>query len=110
MFGKALNNDILNIPHSDFLPGTTANARYCFVGDKAFPLKENLHRSYPVNMLSESTTNNKSTTTDSPEQEESWKMHLESCLLGGKFCEALLKLSQRKLGNMCLLRKFYTIC
>jgi len=52
-FGKALNNDILNIPHSDFLPGMTANARYCFVGDEAFPLKENLQRPYPGKMLSE---------------------------------------------------------
>ena len=43
-FGKALNNSILNMPHSDFFPGTTANARYCFIGDEAFALRENLQR------------------------------------------------------------------
>ena len=100
-FGKALNNDILNIPHSDFLPSTTANARYCFVGDEAFPLKENLQRPYPGKCY---LRNEESTTTDSPEQEELWKIHSESCLQGGDFCEGLLKLSQRKLGNIYLLR------
>ena len=27
-FGKALINNTLNLPHSDFLPGATINARY----------------------------------------------------------------------------------
>ena len=52
-FGKALKNITLNFPHSDFLPSTTANAQNCFVGDKAFPLREDLLRPYPGNMLSE---------------------------------------------------------
>ena len=51
--GKALENNTLNLPNSDFLPGTTANARYCFIGGEAFPLRENLQRPYPGNMLSE---------------------------------------------------------
>ena len=46
-FGNILKNNTFNLPHSDFLPGTTANARYCFVGDEAFPLRENLQRPYP---------------------------------------------------------------
>ena len=52
-FGKALNNNTLNVPHSYFLPGTTANARYCFVDDEGFPLRENLQHSYHGTMLSE---------------------------------------------------------
>ena len=52
-FGKALKDNTLNVPHGDFLPGTTTNARYCFIGDEAFPLRENLQRPYPGKMLSE---------------------------------------------------------
>ena len=47
-FGKAL------IENSDFLPGTTVSSRYCFIGDEAFPLGENLQRPFPGKGLPES--------------------------------------------------------
>ena len=52
-FGKALINNQLGIPKSDCLPGTTSTGRYSFIGDEAFPLKENLQRPFPGKMLPE---------------------------------------------------------
>eukprot|EP00795_Rhopilema_esculentum_P000876 gene876-10626_t len=52
-FGDALNNGNLNIPTDDFLPNTGTRARFCFVPDKAFPLKETIQRPYPGKNLTE---------------------------------------------------------
>ena len=52
-FGKAFKNNTPNLPHSDCIQGTTANARYYSVGDEAFPLRENLQRPYLRKILSE---------------------------------------------------------
>ena len=53
-FGKALIANSLGIPDSYFLPGTTVSSRYCFIGDEAFPLRENLQRPFPGKGLPES--------------------------------------------------------
>ena len=66
-FGQALNNNKLNIRQSYFLPGTTANARYCSVGGETFPLRESLQTRTPGKC---SLRNDTSITTDFPEQEE----------------------------------------
>ena len=52
-FGKALLSNELKIPVGDNLPITSTYAQYCFIGDEAFPLKENMQRPYPGKMLPE---------------------------------------------------------
>ena len=52
-FGKSLNNGSLCLPQDDNLPNVTAKARYCFIGDEAFPLKDTLQRPYPGKNLPE---------------------------------------------------------
>ena len=52
-FGKAIVANTLNIPQKGVLPNTNIEARYCFIGDEAFPLKENIQRPYPGKMLLE---------------------------------------------------------
>ena len=52
-FGKALVENSLGIPESDYLPGTTMSSRYCFIGDEAFPLRANLQRPVPGRGLPE---------------------------------------------------------
>ena len=41
-FGQAVLNRSLPIPLNDCLAGTDEEVNYCFMGDEAFPLKENL--------------------------------------------------------------------
>ncbi|XP_057305612.1 uncharacterized protein LOC130643849 [Hydractinia symbiolongicarpus] len=41
-FGKALLSKKLVTPDGDNLPKTNLHAKYCFIGDEAFPLKENM--------------------------------------------------------------------
>ena len=52
-FGEALNKGLLNIPNEGQLPNTDQTAKFCFIGDEAFPLKENLLRPYPGKNLDE---------------------------------------------------------
>ena len=52
-FGDALNNGNLNIPTDDFLPNKGTRARFCFVADEAFPLKETIQQPYPGKNLTE---------------------------------------------------------
>ena len=51
--GEALNRGSLNIPDEGQLPNTTHKAKFCFIGDEAFPLKDNLLRPYPGKNLDE---------------------------------------------------------
>lgn len=46
-FGQLLQNNMLDIPPSKCLPGTTIPVPHVFVGDEAFPLSEHLMRPYP---------------------------------------------------------------
>ena len=52
-FGKSLHNGSLCLPQDDWLPNVLTKARYCFIGDEAFPLKDNLQRLYPGKNLPE---------------------------------------------------------
>ena len=52
-FGKSLNNGSLCLPQDDNFPNMLAKARYCFIGDEAFPLKDTLERPYPGKNLPE---------------------------------------------------------
>jgi hypothetical protein len=45
-FGIGMENGTLGIPGPGCLPGTSTEVPYVFVGDEAFPLKENLMRPY----------------------------------------------------------------
>lgn len=47
VFGQQLNDGTLGIPPPTELPRTTKTSPYVFVGDEAFPLKENLMRPFP---------------------------------------------------------------
>lgn len=49
--GKALDQNKLNIPPKEALPGTTNNVPYVIIGDEAFPLKTYLLRPYPGKQL-----------------------------------------------------------
>ena len=44
---SSLHNGSLCLPQDECLPNVLAKARYCFMGDEAFPLKDNLQRPYP---------------------------------------------------------------
>ena len=47
-FGKALEAGSLSFPHPRPLPGTTQpDVPFVIVGDKAFPLKNDMMRPYP---------------------------------------------------------------
>ena len=46
-FGKKLASGSLDIPEPKKLPGSQKKTPYVFVGDEAFPLKENMMRPYP---------------------------------------------------------------
>ena len=46
-FGKALNSSTLPLPNAQMLPNSEKTLPVVFVGDEAFPLKENLLRPYP---------------------------------------------------------------
>lgn len=50
-FGKQLLNETLEVPGCADLPGTCINFPHYFVGDSAFPLKNNLMRPYPGHHL-----------------------------------------------------------
>ena len=51
-FGRALEEGTFSLPTSRPLPGTTQpSIPYVIVGDKAFPLKENMLRPYPGRYL-----------------------------------------------------------
>ena len=52
-FGKSLHNGSLCLPQDDCLPNVLTKARYCFIGDEAFPLKDNVQRPYPGKNLPE---------------------------------------------------------
>lgn len=52
-FGKRLLNGSLEVPRSANLPGTYMDFPYYFVGDSAFPLKNNLMRPFPGHNLPE---------------------------------------------------------
>ena len=52
-FGEALNKGRLNIPVDGDLPNTDTKAKYCFIGDEAFPFKDNLLHPYPGRNLEE---------------------------------------------------------
>ena len=45
--GKQIQDGTLFLPSPCNLPGTTIAVPYCFVGDNAFPLLENLLRPFP---------------------------------------------------------------
>lgn len=47
LFGQALDSDSLNLPPAKPLPGCTDPVPHVFIGDEAFPLRENLMRPYP---------------------------------------------------------------
>ena len=48
LFGRALENGSLRLPDSRRLPGLPCSSLpYVFVGDEAFPLKQNVMRPYP---------------------------------------------------------------
>lgn len=49
--GKALDQNKLNIPPKEALPGTTNDVPYVIIGDEAFPLKTYLLRPYPEKQL-----------------------------------------------------------
>lgn len=49
--GKALDQNKLNVPPKEALPGTTNDVPYDIVGDEAFPLKTYLLRPYPGKQL-----------------------------------------------------------
>ncbi|XP_017492641.1 PREDICTED: putative nuclease HARBI1 [Rhagoletis zephyria] len=46
-FGRKLLNGTLEVPCDTNLPGTSTNFPYYYVGDSAFPLKQNLMRPFP---------------------------------------------------------------
>ncbi|XP_065355929.1 uncharacterized protein LOC135950314 [Calliphora vicina] len=50
-FGKKLLSNTLEVPCDANLPGTSINCPYYFVGDNAFPLKDNLMRPFPGHSL-----------------------------------------------------------
>ena len=52
-FGEAPNKGLLNMPNEGQLPNTDQTAKLCFIGDEAFPLKENILRPYPGKNLNE---------------------------------------------------------
>ena len=49
LFGRALENGSLRLPDNRSLPGRVpcSSLPYVFVGDEAFPLKQNVMRPYP---------------------------------------------------------------
>nr|CAH7748459.1 unnamed protein product [Callosobruchus chinensis] len=51
VFGQRLENNTMNIPPEQVLPGTNIMIPYFFVGDKAFPLKTYIMRPYPGKSL-----------------------------------------------------------
>lgn len=52
-FGQRLNEQSLQLPLPNALPGTSDVAPYVFVGDEAFSLRPDLLRPYPGSNLSE---------------------------------------------------------
>lgn len=50
-FGHLLQNNNLNIPQARPLPNELENFPFYFIGDKAFPLTENIMRPYPARGL-----------------------------------------------------------
>ena len=46
-FGKKLNEGLLRLPAAEAIGNYPYNLPYVFVGDEAFPLKENMMRPYP---------------------------------------------------------------
>nr|CAH7738425.1 unnamed protein product [Callosobruchus chinensis] len=65
VFGQKLENNTMNIPPEQVLPGTNIMISYFFVGDEAFPLKAYIMRPYPGQNL---TTKKKSSITGFLEQ------------------------------------------
>lgn len=49
---KLMKTESLDIPNSEYLPGTNVKAPYVFVGDDAYPLLVNLLKPYKKNVLS----------------------------------------------------------
>ena len=49
--GYAMNNELLNLPPPERLPGTNKEFPYMFVGDEAFPLKEFMMKPYSLASL-----------------------------------------------------------
>ncbi|XP_048509627.1 uncharacterized protein LOC125500573 isoform X2 [Athalia rosae] len=48
VYGKALDQNISDVPESTSLPGTNTRSPYFFVADKAFPLKNYIMQPYPA--------------------------------------------------------------
>lgn len=51
LFGQRMEQDDLNFPKADYLPGTNIKMEYFVVGDEAFPLKPYIMRPYPEKNL-----------------------------------------------------------
>lgn len=51
VFGRRLLQNTLEVPRNTNLPRTSINFPYYFVGDNAFPLKDNLMRPFPGHSL-----------------------------------------------------------
>lgn len=67
--GKGFDQNKLDVPEKEALPGTTNEVPYVVIGDEAFPLKTYLLRLYPGKQLDNN--EKKYTTTDFVAQEES---------------------------------------
>lgn len=51
-FGSQILQGKMNLPESDLLPNSNIKFPYYFIGDTAFPLKNNIMRPYPGRLLS----------------------------------------------------------
>ncbi|KAL4126057.1 hypothetical protein QTP88_010288 [Uroleucon formosanum] len=78
--GKALENNKINIPSDRELPGTDEKLPYVFIGDEAFPFKNDLLRPYPSPQIYEDEQKKKYSTNGFQEREKLLKLFLDKLL------------------------------